>query len=83
MTAPAPRTLRLLGAALLLAGGAIHVVLAFDGYGTSTIEDLFLLNDRLFSRGHHRGRGAWPGPGARWAGGRRRLLARPGPQPGG
>lgn len=44
MTAPAPRILRLLGAALLLAGGAIHVVLAFDGYGTSTIEDLFLLN---------------------------------------
>lgn len=38
------RTLRLAGTALLLVGGAIHVVLAFDGYGTSTLEDMFLLN---------------------------------------
>lgn len=44
MTAPDTRMLRMAGAALLLAGGAIHVMLAFDGYGTRTLEDMFLLN---------------------------------------
>lgn len=38
------RMLRLAGAVLLLAGGAIHALLAFDGYGTSALEDMFLLN---------------------------------------
>lgn len=36
--------LRLLGAALLLVGGAIHTWLAFDGYGTADLEKVFLLN---------------------------------------
>jgi hypothetical protein len=40
----ADRTPRLLGAAALLAAGAIHVLLALDGYGTATLEDLFLVN---------------------------------------
>ncbi len=44
MTAPDTRMLRLAGAALLLGGGAVHVLLAFDGYGTGTLQDLFLLN---------------------------------------
>lgn len=44
MTATVARALRLVGAALLLAAGAIHVALAFDGYGTDALEDLFLVN---------------------------------------
>lgn len=36
--------LRLVGAALLLFGGAIHTWLAFDSYGTADLEKLFLLN---------------------------------------
>lgn len=35
---------RPLGALLLLLGGAIHTWLAFDGYGTADLQDLFLLN---------------------------------------
>lgn len=44
MTGPDDRLLRLAGAALLLGGGAIHVLLAFDGYGTALLQDMFLLN---------------------------------------
>lgn len=44
MTAPGARMLRLAGAALLLGGGAIHVLLALDGYGTATLQDMFFLN---------------------------------------
>lgn len=44
MTAPGARMLRLAGAALLVGGGAIHVLLSLDGYGTSTLQDMFLLN---------------------------------------
>jgi hypothetical protein len=47
VTAPGSRTLRIVAAALLLASGAIHVVLALDGYGTSTFETLFLLNGAI------------------------------------
>lgn len=36
--------MRVLGAVLLIAGGAIHTWLAFDGYGTSDLETVFLLN---------------------------------------
>lgn len=36
--------LRVLGAVLLLAGGAIHTWLAFDGYGTAVLETAFFLN---------------------------------------
>lgn len=39
----APR-LRMLGAVLLVVGGAIHTWLAFDGYGTADLETVFLLN---------------------------------------
>lgn len=44
MMAPGARVLRLIGAALLLGIGAIHVVLALDGYGTTTLQDMFFLN---------------------------------------
>lgn len=45
MKGPAAReTLRLTGAALVLVGGAIHAWLAFDHYGTATLEDLFFAN---------------------------------------
>lgn len=44
MTAPDARLPRLAGAALLLGGGAIHALLALDGYGTATLQDTFLLN---------------------------------------
>lgn len=45
MNAPArSEMLRLIGAALVLVGGAIHVKLAFDHYGTATLEDLFFAN---------------------------------------
>ncbi len=44
MQAGSIRPLHLLGAGLLLVGGAIHVALAFDGYGTSELEQLFFLN---------------------------------------
>lgn len=36
--------LRVLAAVLLLAGGAIHIWLAFDGYGTAALESAFFLN---------------------------------------
>lgn len=35
---------RLLGAVLLLAGGAIHTWLAVDGYGSTDLQAVFLLN---------------------------------------
>lgn len=35
---------RLLGSALLLLGGALHASLAFDGYGTPEIVEMFFLN---------------------------------------
>lgn len=38
------RILQLAGAALLLAGGAIHTWLAFDGYGTTDLQQLFFVN---------------------------------------
>lgn len=44
MTAPGARLPRLAGAALLLGGGAVHALLALDGYGTATLQDTFLLN---------------------------------------
>lgn len=44
MTASGAHMLRLGGGALLLGGGAIHVLLSFDGYGTSTLQDMFLIN---------------------------------------
>lgn len=36
--------LRLLGAAMLLMGGAMHSSLAFDGYGTRALVEMFFLN---------------------------------------
>lgn len=44
MSAPSSRLLRLLAATLLLVGGAIHTWLAFDGYGTGDLEQLFFVN---------------------------------------
>ena len=38
------RILDLVGGALLLAGGAIHTWLAFDGYGTTDLQRLFFVN---------------------------------------
>lgn len=35
---------RLLGAVLLLVGGALHARLAFDGYGTSEVVEMFFFN---------------------------------------
>lgn len=38
------RDLRLIGAALLIAGGSIHTWLAFDHYGTADLENVFFVN---------------------------------------
>lgn len=44
MSVPSSRMLRLLAATLLFVGGAIHTWLAFDGYGTGDLEQLFFVN---------------------------------------
>lgn len=36
--------LRIVGAVLLIAGGAVHTWLAFDGYGTKDLQTVFFLN---------------------------------------
>lgn len=44
MAVPGAHHLRLIGAVLLIAGGAVHTWLAIDGYGTADLQSMFFLN---------------------------------------